>query len=181
MISKLHLFALSFLCLFLSLFSQAQTGEYSISQNLEITLINLNDTNFTRVLNGIIIEKNTKTEVLEKINYKEITDKEKIEKLGIKTNKPLMLINAKRFDIEYKIDSILYSRKDFINSFKYPSDIQLPIVMNGKLLSFDDRLEYLSQLTLNDLNEIKYISSSQSNKMFNNTAPFGVIAINTVK
>jgi uncharacterized protein YehS (DUF1456 family) len=179
MFTKHNLSTFSAFCLCLSLFSYAQTGVYSIRKDHEAGLINLNDTSFIRILNGTIIDKSATVEHIEKINYKEITDKEKIEKIGIKTNKPLMLINSKRFDIEYKIDSILYSRKDFINDYKYPSDIQLPILLNGKLLSFDDRLNYLSKLTLNEINEIKYLNEFQSNRMFNNTTPFGVISIKT--
>jgi hypothetical protein len=136
-------------------------------------MVSFNDTAYLRILNGILIGKDYS--IMDFGNASSIyyiTDKQKIAQLGIKTDKPLMIIGIKTFDIEYQIDSVLYSRPDFISRYKYSSAIQLPVSVNGKLLSNDERQTILPKLELNKIKEINY-----SNNNTSGLTPFGIIEL----
>jgi hypothetical protein len=134
--------------------------------------INYNDTSYLRILNGVIIENNYRIHDLGSIQC--ISDKKKIDQWGIKTSSPIMLVNFKSFKIEYQIDSVLYSQPGFISSFKFPSTIQLPITINGKLLSYEDNKSVLSKLKFTEIKDIKYVASDIAMTKYGVT-PFGVI------
>jgi hypothetical protein len=87
-----------------------------------------------------------------------------------------MLVNFKSFIIEYQIDSILYSRPEFISIYKFPSTIQLPITINGKLLMPEDKKNILPKLDLAKIKDIRYIDSAVAMTKYTVT-PFGVIDI----
>jgi hypothetical protein len=134
--------------------------------------LNFNDTSYCRILNGTILKNNYIVKGLGAVQY--ITDKQKIKEFGINTGMPLMIVNIKSLKIEYQVDSILYSRPDFISAFKFPSTIQLPICINGQLLAYDDRQELLTELDLNKIKEIRYVDNASAMKRYGVT-PFGVI------
>lgn len=164
---KIHLTLLTFL--FFKTIGFAQN--LYPSQTNEIVL-NLNDTTYCRIFNGTIVQNNYVIKEPGTVQY--ITNKEKIKELGIRTTLPLMIINLKSFPIEYKIDSILYSRTDFISSIKFPGSIQLPVSINGKLLTYEERQSMLSKLEINEIRDIRYLDSSTAMKKYGVT-PFGLI------
>jgi hypothetical protein len=148
------------------------TGLAQTSYSPSEISVNLNDTSYCRIFNGIIIKNRENIKELGAIQY--ISDKEKIKDLGIKTSLPLLIINYKSFPIEYQVDSILYSRQSFISSFKFPSTIQLPVSINGKLITSDERQNILSELKLKDIKTINYIDVPAAMAKYNIT-PFGII------
>lgn len=146
-------------------------GQKPNSTNSGIVL-NLNDTSYIRIYNGLIIQNKDVIKALTVPKF--VTDQTKIKEWGFKTTLALMLINIKSLPIEYKIDSVLYSRPEFISAFKFPSTIQLPVSVNGKLLNHDEREKILSKLELNEIKTIKYLESETAMKKYGIT-PFGVI------
>src|ERR1044071_2964169 len=130
----------------------------------EPSIINPNDTNYFRIFNGIIIENNYAVKEFCSIQY--ISDKEKIADMGIQTTLPLMLLNIKSYPIEYKIDSVLYSRSSFIDSFHFSPTIQLPISINGKLLTYEDRQKILPAMVLSEIKEINYVDNKTAMRKY---------------
>jgi hypothetical protein len=159
---KTHLTTLIFLFWGATCFAQTSTE------------LNLNDTSYYRILNGTIISNNYIIEDLGSIQC--ISDRQKKADLGIKTTLPLMFVNVKSFKIEYEIDSVLYNRPTFISSFKFPSTINLPISINGKLLTYQERKNVLAKLKFENIKEINYVDSSVAMTKYSLT-PFGVIDV----
>lgn len=138
--------------------------------------INLNDTTYMRILNGIVINNDYLIKDFDRVTY--IRVKEDIVHLELTTDKPVMIIEIETSDIENKIDSILYSRPDFIKDYKYPLDIQLPISINGKLLSNDEKKYSLSKITLSQVKRVEYWDN-KSAEVNRSITPFGVINLKT--
>ncbi|UKJ07497.1 hypothetical protein [Solitalea lacus] len=132
----------------------------------------VNDTSYLRIFNGIIIKNNYSIKNFERIKC--ITDKEEIVRLGIYTDKPVMIIESDKSNMESKIDSILYSRPDFIASYKYNLDIRLPISINGQLLTNKEKEATLAKLEMSQIKNIEYIDNKRAMKKHGVT-PFGVI------
>src|SRR5690606_19002071 len=95
--------------------------------------------------------------------------REDADQLGIHTSKPIMLVEYEENALESQIDSILYNRLDFISNYKFPLSIQLPIAINNKLLSHEEKRLAFQNLTIKDVKQVEYID----NKQWNLTAPFG--------
>ena len=163
------LIILNFFCL--NLFSQSQTGDTKRSN------INVNDTVYLRISNGIIIRNNHSILDFERVV---ILSKQNSLDLGFAERKPVMLITQVVPTIEHAIDSILYSRPEFIKNYKYPLDIRLPISINNKLISNDEKWNLLAELTLNDIKKIEYLDNKHL-KVNRNINPFGVINLEIKK
>lgn len=131
-----------------------------------------NDTTYMRIVNGIVSDNEQHVGSFKSISY--IRDKQDLAKLNIAGKKPVMILELESSDMEDKIDSILYSRPDFINTYKYPLNIQLPISINGKLLANDQKASTLNALTFGEINEIEYVDSEHSS-VDRSLTPFGVI------
>jgi len=131
-----------------------------------------NDTTYMRIVNGIVSDNEQHVGSFKSISY--IRDKQDLAKLNIPGKKPVMILELESSDMEDKIDSILYSRPDFINTYKYPLNIQLPISINGKLLANDQKASTLKALTFGEINEIEYVDSEHSS-VDRSLTPFGVI------
>lgn len=143
---------------------------------INVRASDFNNTNFLRILNGVILSDDYKVSG-SIYSYEFIKESNEIKKLGIETTKPIVLINIKEYEIEYEIDSILYSRPDFITTFKYPTSIQLPIAINGELVYFEEREKILDELTLDKIRDIGYLNKEVAMQKFNNKTPFGVIGL----
>ncbi len=89
-----------------------------------------------------------------------------------------MIISLEVSDLESKIDSVLYSRPTFIENYKYPLDIRLPISINNKLLSNDQKQEVLAKLTLEKIKKIEYLANNHP-KVNPKITPYGVINLKT--
>lgn len=131
-----------------------------------------NDTTYMRIVNGIVSDNEQHVGSFKSISY--IRDKQDLAKLNIPGKKPVMILELESSDMEDKIDSILYSRPDFINTYKYPLNIQLPISINGKLLANDQKASTLKALTFGEINEIEYVDSEHTS-VDRSLTPFGVI------
>lgn len=135
----------------------------------------VNDTSYLRVFNGMFVQNNYQIKNFNSVNY--INDKKTIASWGIITPKQLMIIEVEKSAIEDKIDKVLYADPDFISNYKYPWTIQLPIAINGKLLSSQaKRGKTLSTLNMSKIKSIKYWDTKKSMERFGIT-PFGVINI----
>jgi len=155
------------LCL-ISLYVQAQSPQ-SLAV-LNYNTLNVNDSSYLRIYNGIIVSNDYKIQDFEKVN--KIT-REDADQLGLHTNKPVMLVEYEVDVLESQIDSILYNRPAFISNYKFPLSIQLPIAINNKLLSHEDKKLAFQNLTIKNVKQVEYID----NKQWTLTAPFGVINI----
>ncbi|WP_432708199.1 hypothetical protein [Pedobacter sp.] len=134
----------------------------------------VNDTSFFRIVNGIVVNNDYKITAYNSVQY--IRDKSDLTKLGIKTDKPIMLVNIEGFKIEDQVDSVLYSDPEFISKFTYPLNYQLPIALDGKLVLLENKDRLLSNVSLNKIERIEYQSSKRS-EVFSDKTPFGVINV----
>lgn len=139
-----------------------------------INPLNPNDTSLVRIYDGVIVPNDFRITDFDRIS--KIQNKEDLDLLGFSPDKPILIIEFEQNDIEYKIDSVLYNRKDFISAFKFPLDIQLPLSMNNKVLTDKEKKELLPKLTLNRIKKIEYIDDKKSMKA-NGITPFGMIEL----
>lgn len=131
-----------------------------------------NDTTYMRIVNGIVSDNEQHVGSFKSISY--IRDKQDLAKLNVSGKKPVMILELESSDMEDKIDSILYSRPDFVNTYKYSLSIQLPISINGKLLPNEQRASTLNALDLGEIKEIEYLDSEHTS-VDRSLTPFGVI------
>lgn len=131
-----------------------------------------NDTTYMRIVNGIVSSNEQHVGEFKSISY--IRDEHDLAKLDVSGKKPIMLLELESSDMEDKIDSILYSRPDFIRSYKHPLNIQLPISINGTLVPNEQKAKTLSELTLDAIQEIEYLGSEHAS-VDRRVTPFGVI------
>jgi hypothetical protein len=139
-----------------------------------INPLNPNDISLLRVYNGVVIPNDFRITSFDRVSM--IQNKEDLDALGFRPDKPILIIEFEQNDIEYKIDSVLYNRKDFISAFKFPLDIQLPLSMGTKVLTDEEKKELLPKLTLDKIKRIEYIDYRESMRA-NNITPFGMIDI----
>lgn len=160
---------LPFLCL-ISLYCQAQSQQ-PLAVLINNTL-NVNDSSYFRIYNGVIISNDYKIQDFERVNK---ISKEDAGQLGIHTNKPVMLVEFEVNALESQIDSILYNRPDFISNYKFPLSIQLPIAINNKLLSHEEKKLAFQSIEIKNIKQIEYINNNSHSKA--KIAPFGIINI----
>ena len=139
-----------------------------------INPLNPNDTSLVRIYNGVIVPNDFRIIDFDRIT--KIQNKEDLDGLGFRSDKPILIIEFERDDIEYQIDSVLYNRKDFISAFKFPLDIQLPLSLNNKVLTDKEKEDLLPKLTLQKIKKIEYIDHKKSMKD-NGITPFGMIEL----
>lgn len=133
--------------------------------------INVNDTTYVRILNGIVVNNNYRIKGFEGVKIKTKQDSKQFSFAG---NKHVMIVTLEVPEIEHKVDSVLYSRSDFIKNYQYPLDIRLPISIDNKLISNDEKERLLSKLTLSDIVKIEYLDRLNP-KVDRSITPFGVI------
>ncbi|KQC02622.1 hypothetical protein AQF98_03335 [Pedobacter sp. Hv1] len=133
--------------------------------------INVNDTTCVRILNGIVVNNNYRIKGFEGVKIK---TKEDSKQLGFSGNKHLMIVTLEVPEIAHQVDSVLYSRSDFIKNYQYPLDIRLPISIGNKLILNDEKERLLAKLTLSDIVKIEYLDH-QNPKVNRSITPFGVI------
>jgi hypothetical protein len=162
---------------------QPKAPVYDISNN-SVTVfssdtIEQNDTDYTRIVNGILVSSTA--HVHEPGSYtRYITDKNQIKQTGINTTKPLLFINGEKYDIQYKVDSVMYNYVNFYDTLKFPyfkgiwSLVELPIAVNGELLTPEKRRMVLPKLKVRSIKVFKYIDRPDAAKQYPN-APFGII------
>lgn len=139
---------------------------YAQSINTPVA-VNPNDTTFTRVYNGIVVNNNFKIKGFNSI--KTITDYNEINKLGLKRG-PIMIIEDNKTDFEYQIENQLFTKKaSLIKNLDYPL-IKRPIAVNGKLIP-------KAELSSINFNQIKSIRFSQRKIVDGQDTPFGCIDI----
>ncbi len=157
----------------LVIISRISAQENYLAVKSETMAINLNDKNYVRIYNGQIVDKNDIVKRFETIKH---IEKVRAQELGLDFEMPVMIINSEKSDIESKIFEELFSRKDFIEKFKYPLDTRLPIIINSMYLTPDQRDEMLSKIEMKQITSIKYLDKQQADLKYNNF-PFGVIDI----
>src|SRR5690606_32966915 len=157
------------LCL-TGLYCQAQSPQ--LPSSFKPYAINVNDSSYLRIYNGAIVSNDYKINDFEKIS--KIT-REDADQLGIRTNKPVMLIEFEVNDLESQIDSVLYNRPEFISNYAFPLSIQLPISVNNKLLSHEEKKQLFQRLALKDIKKIDYLDNKHVSKNELNLTPFGII------
>ncbi|SMC61177.1 hypothetical protein [Pedobacter nyackensis] len=156
---------------------------FSQSDNLmpirKSRLVNINNTNYVRIVDGIIISDSVIIKGFKSVKH--VRNLDDIKKMGIDSKiKPIMIIEFETLDIEDKIDSILYSRSDFIKNYKYALDIQLPISVNNELLSNERKRFELSQISFNQIEGIEYLDKKDPRVNVALT-PFGMINLKVNK
>jgi len=177
-IRNLNSFLFSLVCLLLSYQVSGQNATPPPNSLVIIDLpdhsrmANVKDTNYTRILDGLYISKNYPvTEAFREVAY--VGNPEDVKMLGLKTEKPLMLINTKKFPVETAIDSMLEVKKQ---GPSFPSYVKLPLVLNGKLLTYEERQQILPRLRLTDIREVRYLNAEAAQKSYPET-PFGLIEL----
>ncbi len=132
----------------------------------------VNDSSYLRIFNGIIVKNDY---LIKKVDrYRILVDKSDISLIGILLKKPILIAEVETNNMQNKIDSVLYNRPEFIKSYKFPLEYQLPISINGTLLSHEKEERVLSRLELNQIETIEYITNEQAMLKYGVT-PFGVI------
>ncbi len=135
-------------------------------------MANVKDTNYTRVLDGLYIEKNYPVnEPFKEVAY--VGNMEDVKLLGVKSKKPLMLINTKAFPIEAIIDTMLVRQNKFPD---FPSYVKLPLLVNGKFITYAERLSLLSSMKQEAIKSVKYLNPDEAQKL-NKETPFGFIEV----
>jgi hypothetical protein len=169
---KRNLFAFVFIFACLNLLSQSLNAQLRMTGT--VSMVNVNDTTYLRVLNGVVINNDYRINNFERVSIKA---KDDVTRLAITGNKPLMMIELEVPEVEHQIDSVLYSRPNFIKDYKYPLYVRLPISINNKLVTNDEKENLLSKLTLKDILKIEYLDH-QNPKVNRRVTPFGVINLN---
>ena len=143
-------------------------------------LIDYNDTNYTRIVDGVILPVDYHfTKPIKAGEIQLISDTAEIHNLGIESIKPIMIIRTENLMIEDVIDSLLIRDSAYSNAcYKLPSSIKLPLVINGRLLLSDDKENELSDLRINEIILIQYVTPSVAIDKYHTTL-FGVIEITT--
>lgn len=149
-------------------FNQAATAQSSFNP------LNPNDTTLLRIYNGVIIQNNFHIKNFDRVSM--IKNKEDLELLGFNPDVPILIIEYELYDIENKIDSVLYNRESFISRFKFPLNIQLPLSINNKPLSVREKKKILPGLRLDKIKKIEYIDSKESMKS-NGITPWGMVEL----
>jgi hypothetical protein len=133
-------------------------------------MANVKDTTYTRILDGIYIPTSYPvTESFREVAY--VGNMEDVKLLGVKSAKPLMLINTKNFDIEVSIDSLLAAQK---KGPDYPSYVKLPLALNGKVMTHAEKQKILPGLKVAGLTSVRYLDPVETKKKYTDT-PFGLI------
>ena len=149
--------------------------EYKISVHSDKLIFNsltyyFKDTNNIVVLDGIIIDTIDKSNY--RFNYVYVTGKTNVlEQLGLDTNKSLVIINSKNFEIENQLSKVADSLK---KNMGHPDYIKYPIILDKHLVRFSEKYNLLHNLTLDKIIRIKYISKEE----MGNTL-FGAIELHT--
>lgn len=155
--------------LYVTTYAQSTLAIRSNSRN---QTIDCNDSTFMRILNGRVIPNNYSVSGAERIRL--IREQNDINELGIKSNKPIMLLEFQSSNLKAKIDSALYSQPKFIEQFNLPLDIKLPISVNGKLLTMEEENALSSNVKFSEIKDLKYISPKKTKYL---STPFGVINV----
>jgi len=133
--------------------------------------IDVNDKKYTRIIDGVVTpDKYTYTEAKHEIKL--LTEKEEV-KLKIHYAKHVMLINTANYPIEDYI--FVQNRSKYLNT-DLPAYIKLPISLNGKLLSQEDRKKILPGLDSKKVKRITFLNRTSAQNKYHST-PFGVIEI----
>lgn len=156
---------------FLNITAHAQST-FSIKDNSRYRNIDCNDSTFMRILNGRIITNDHNVSGAERIHI--IREQNDINELGIKSNKPIMLLYFQSSNLKAKIDSALYSQPEFMKQFNLPLDIKLPLSLNGKLLTMEEEDRLSSNVKFSEIKDLKYINPKKAKYL---SAPFGVINV----
>ncbi|MFD1629243.1 hypothetical protein [Pseudopedobacter beijingensis] len=137
------------------------------AQEVEVVNANPNDTTFTRVYNGVLVSDDFHVQSYKSI--KVIADRSELLKLNLYP-KPLMIIESDKTDIEYQIESRLFTNKiALIRSLDYPL-VKRPIAIDGKIVA-------LSSFTNISPSSIKSVSFSKKTVNDGVYTPFGVIEV----
>ncbi len=161
-----------FVLFHLSIFSNAQIRTpWAIERERGI---NLNDTSFLRIYNGLVVRNNLVISHFD--NFRSITDQKEIKNLGLASSKKVRIVNYRSSSLRGVIDSMLYSNEIFTSSFPFPLDIQLPIMLNGRILIADEEQRRLVGLTANQIKRVRYRSPERIRDTWPR-APFGAIEI----
>jgi len=135
-------------------------------------MANVQDTNYTRVLDGLYIPtRYPVTESFREVAY--VGNMEDVKLLKVNSVKPLMLISSKNFPVEALIDSVLEAHKQAPD---YPSYVKLPFVLNGKVLEYAERQKLLPKLSFSSLTGVKYLTPEETRKKYEDT-PFGIVEL----
>lgn len=154
---------------YFQVFSQV---EYLYSQKTKSNIINLNDTTFLRIVNGIVVSNQ---EVIKKFDRVSIKSKDfRADYLDYIDKKGIMIIGVEIPELQHEIEMILYSRFDFIKKYKFPLDIRLPISINNKIIYNNVKWKVLENIKIEEIKKIEYLSDEDS-KVDRNKTPFGII------
>ena len=155
--------------LFLNFTGFAQS-KFVIAGNSGSSAIDCNDSTFLRILNGRVIDANCQVTAFERIQI--VRTQNGLNELGIQSNKPIMLLTLKSLPVKEKIDSALFNQPAFVKLFKFPLSLELPVSLNGKLLTIEEETELFKNITFGEIKHLKYVGPEN-----NKNAPFGVINI----
>lgn len=131
------------------------------------SLWNVNDTSFIRILDGVLLKNTEIIDVTIVNRISKISDIERLEPLGLKMEvKPYMLLNTVLKRNRYLIFQKAGVDEKFI-------DINLPIVVNNKLITVDNYDE-LEAVEVEDILQCDYKSSTSVN---NKITPMGYVDV----
>lgn len=163
-------------------FSLMLLGINALGQGLQSELIqgktiNLNDKTKLRIYDGQIVDESYVINSFENIKYLGRID---ALAFGLQTDRPILVINSLKGEIESEIVIKLFSQKKFLKEFKFPLDTRLPIAMNNVQLTKEERDVKLSKIRMKDIRSVKYLDKDKASIKYRNL-PFGVIEIGIKK
>lgn len=139
-----------------------------------VKTISLNDKTKLRIFDGQIVDDSYVITSFESVQYLGRLD---AAEFRLKLDRPVLIINSAKSEIESEILIKLFSQKKFLEEFKYPLDTRLPIAVNNVQLSHEEREKLLSKIKMKDIRSVKYLDRDKTSKKYRNL-PFGVIEIN---
>lgn len=134
----------------------------------QILSLNINSKNFIRILDGFELKANNPVSKIIKINsVRRISDTLKLKNLGIKSfNRPYMFLSSFASDTRRYI----YSKAKIDYELQ---EINLPIILNKKLITFD-KYSLLDKLDTSRILTAKYV---RLNKIGSYEMPLGVVEV----
>ena len=148
--------------LFVAALLATQTMTYGQSADV-------NDKTHTRIIDGVVSTAKYEGAAPE---VKMLSEKEEV-KLKLHYDKHVMLVNSKNYPIE---DYIFVQNRDKYINHTLPDYVKLPIAINGKLLSQEERKKVLPGLEGKKVKRIVLVNRASAQHKYANV-PFGVIEI----
>lgn len=152
----------------LSGFSQVVNSEVQAKNS---QFINPNDISYLRVLDGIVLSNDYVVKQFERLRIQSKDSPANFEGRG---DKQIMIIGLEVSELEHRIHQNLYSQQEFISKYKFPLDIRLPLAVNNKLLSGEEKSKALAKMTFEQIQKIEYLAP-KNQKVIAGATPYGIV------